>query len=93
MTPREIAHKFCHSFECDSGTRHSKNCDWLTGMIAEALAQEREACARVAETYVINEGELHPDVPFAAVSQTAKGVAHATCQYVAAAIRSHTDKP
>jgi hypothetical protein len=46
-----------------------------------------EESAKVAERYVINKNELHPDVPFGKVSLSYKNAVHAGAQYIAAAIR------
>ena len=52
--------------------------------IQSAVEQERERAAKVAALYIINKGELHPDIPFDKLSEDAKRIAHTTCQYVAA---------
>lgn len=60
------------------------------GLADAAIALVGERMARVAEEYVINENELHPDVPFEQISQQYKNTVHAGAQYIAAAIRSLT---
>ena len=52
---------------------------------AQAVARE---CASTATMYSINKNEIHPDIPFDQMSDQAKAIAHATCQYVANAIRA-----
>jgi hypothetical protein len=47
-----------------------------------------EECARLAERYVIDGKELHPDVPFDLVSTNYKSAVHSGAQYIAAAIRA-----
>ena len=56
--------------------------------LSVARAAIKEECARVAERYVINKRELHPDVPFEDISQQYKNTVHAGAQYIADAIRA-----
>lgn len=58
--------------------------------IRDAVAAEREACAKVAAMYSINREPIHPDIPVEQMNETAKLVYHTTCQHVAAAIRARS---
>lgn len=58
-----------------------------------AIAVVLEEAARIAERYVIDEKELHPDVPFAQINLSYKTAVHAGAQYIAIAIRALAGKP
>jgi len=60
---------------------------------AVAIRVVLEEAAKVAERYVIDENELHPDVPFKKINQHYKNAVHAGAQYIAAAIRALGEKP
>ena len=62
----------------------------LQSAIPEAVAEEREACAKIAEMFSINKTPIHPDVPWIAMGDAQRHVAHMTCQCMAKAIRARS---
>jgi hypothetical protein len=55
------------------------------------LAEQKEKDAKTSALYCINKNAIHPDIPYDSMNETAKMVAHTTCQHVAEAIRSSKD--
>ena len=47
------------------------------------------ACAQQATLFSLNKHDIHPDIKWDDMNETAKMVNHATCQQVAAKIREH----
>ena len=56
----------------------------------QAVLEERDRCAAMASMFSMSPQNctVHPDVPFGAMSESAKSVAHMTAQGIAAAIRA-----
>lgn len=52
----------------------------------EARRAAIEECAKIAALYIINGNSIHPDIPADQMNETAKMVAHTTCQHIAEAI-------
>lgn len=87
MTPSERAQKIV-----------AKLCTWIRPsdakyvivQIRAAIAEEREACARAASHYTIvpEAKNVHPNIAFKDMSETAKTVAHMTAQGIAGDIRA-----